>query len=805
MDRQHRTQAMSPAAAILSETRPPQTPSANRAWLRALEITGRIDRSPERLLSSVVEEIAWARPDAPALISDGETLSYGALAGRMRRYARWAMTEGLGKGDVVALMAPNRPDYMAAWLGLTSVGVVVALINTNLRGDALSHCVAVAEPVCLIASTEFAEVAEAAAARVAEPPPVWAEGRLDWAMARLSDEPLGADEAPAVTVRDPALLIYTSGTTGLPKAARVSHHRIMSWSGWFAGMMDAGPDDRLYDCLPMHHSVGGVVATGAMLVGGGAVVIAPKFSAGRFWDDIVRWDCTLFQYIGELCRYLVKAPPNPNERGHRLRMVCGNGLRPDVWTAFQARFEIPRILEFYAATEGNFSLYNVEGQPGAIGRVPAFMAHRFPAAIVAFDTATGLPARDADGRCVRCQPGEAGEAIGRIGGGDPAHRFEGYTSAADSEKKVLRDVFEPGDVWLRTGDLMRTDAKGFFYFVDRIGETFRWKGENVATGEVAEVIAACPGVASAAVYGVSVPGADGKAGMAAIVPGRDFDLAMLHRQLTEALPAYARPLFLRFTPIQTVTETFKQKKGDLAAEGFDPGGFNDPLFFDDAAKGAYVRLDAALFSKIDGGARLRRSPLRSAQRRSPELFAPIAASASPRRRGSRGAWRRNNGSSRHGGSGGQLTPGLGEARGIGFALVAEGVVLGGVDDRRRQVRKVFGAQGREAWIAQVMALRIVGEIGGDRVPGPRNSRRRTRGVRRFSTRRPGWDRSAFAGRPADDPRSGPPRPRGWRPRCRRRRRGGGRRSRASALAPAQRVAASASSSAAGKGCSGARR
>ena len=599
--------AMSPAAALLSEIRPPHAPSANRAWLRALEIIGRIERSPERLLSSVVEEIAWARPDAPALISDGETLSYGALAGRMRRYARWAITEGLAKGDVVALMAPNRPDYMACWLGLTSVGVVVALINTNLRGDALSHCVAVAEPVCLIAAAEFAEVAGEAAARLAEPPTVWTEGRLDWAMARLGDEPLGADEAPPMTVRDPALLIYTSGTTGLPKAARVSHHRIMSWSGWFAGMMDAGPDDRLYDCLPMYHSVGGVVATGALLTAGGSVVIAPKFSAGRFWDDVVRWDCTLFQYIGELCRYLVKAPPNPNERRHRLRMVCGNGLRPDVWTAFQARFEIPRILEFYAATEGNFSLYNVEGQPGAIGRVPAFMAHRFPAAIVAFDPATGLPARGADGRCIRCKPGEAGEAIGRISGagGDPAHRFEGYTSAAESERKVLLDVFEPGDAWLRTGDLMRADRKGFFYFVDRIGDTFRWKGENVSTGEVAEAIAACPGVASTAVYGVPVPGADGKAGMAAIVPGRDFDLATLHRHLAETLPSYARPLFLRFTPSLPVTETFKQKKGDLAAEGFDPSAASDPLFFDDAAKGAYVRLDAPLFGKIaTGGVRL---------------------------------------------------------------------------------------------------------------------------------------------------------------------------------------------------------
>ncbi|MDR3511644.1 MAG: long-chain-acyl-CoA synthetase [Caulobacteraceae bacterium] len=584
----------------------PRPESVNRAWLRALELTARIERAPDRILASVVEEMAAARPQAPALLSDEASLTYGELAARMRRYARWALAEGLAKGERVALMAPNRPDYMAAWLGLTSVGVVVALINTNLRGDALAHCLGVAAPRRVIAAAEFEADALAAAQRLADPPPVWVSGegaRLDWALAALPDAPLSPAERRAVTVRDPALLIYTSGATGLPKAARVSHHRVMSWSGWFAGMLDARPDDRLYDCLPMHHSVGGVVATGAMLIKGGAVVIAPRFSAGRFWDDVVRWDCTLFQYIGELCRYLLKAPASPNERRHRLRMVCGNGLRPDVWQAFQDRFAIPRILEFYAATEGNFSLYNVEGQPGAIGRVPAFMAHRFPAAIVRFDIAAGAPARDAAGRCVRCAPGEAGEAIGRISGagGDPAHRFEGYTDPAESEKKVLRDVFEPGDAWLRTGDLMRADEKGFFYFVDRIGDTFRWKGENVATGEVAEVVAACPGVAAVSVYGVQVPGCDGRAGMAAVVPGEGFDLAALRARLADALPAYARPLFIRLVRDLAVTETFKQKKSELVAEAFDPARVSDPLFFDDARAGAYVPLDEALFAAIAAG------------------------------------------------------------------------------------------------------------------------------------------------------------------------------------------------------------
>jgi fatty-acyl-CoA synthase len=583
--------------------------SANKAWLRALELTGRIARAPDRVLPLVVEEQALARPEAPALLSDEEQLTYQDLAVRLRRYARWALAQQLRKGETVALMAHNHPGYMAAWLGLSSVGVVVALINPNLRGEALAHCLAAASPSRLIVADEFAEAAREATAGMSELPEVWLLGsgegrRIEPALAALAEEPLTPEERRNVNVRDGALLIYTSGTTGLPKAARVSHHRIMSWSCWFAGMLDIRPEDRLYDCLPMHHSVGGVAAVGAVLVSGGSAVIARKFSVSRFWDEITRWDCTLFQYIGELCRYLVKAPPHANERRHHLRIACGNGLSRAVWTTFQARFAVPRIVEFYAATEGNFSLFNVEGAPGSIGRVPGFMAHRFPSALVVYDPETGAPARDPEGRCIRCVRGETGEAIGRIAGaeGDPAHGFEGYVSVAESEKKVLRDVFEPGDAWLRTGDLMRVDERGFFYFIDRVGETFRWKGENVSTTEVAAAIDSCPGVTASAVYGVKVPGAEGRAGMAAIVAEPGFDLADLRARLAAALPAYARPLFLRLSPTLAMTETFKTSSHRLAAEGFDPNQSLDPLFFEDSAAQAYVPLDAALFARLCGGA-----------------------------------------------------------------------------------------------------------------------------------------------------------------------------------------------------------
>jgi fatty-acyl-CoA synthase len=389
----------------------------------------------------------------------------------------------------------------------------------------------------------------------------------------------------------------------LPKAAKVNHYRLLIWSLWFAGMMDSRPGDRMYNCLPMYHSVGGVVATGAVLVNGGSVVIRDKFSASRFWDDVVRWDCTLFQYIGELCRYLLRAPPNPGEHAHRLRLACGNGLRGDIWAQFKERFRIPRILEFYAATEGNVTLFNYEGKPGAIGRIPSFLAHRSPTALVRYDGERGEIVRDERGRCIRCGAHEVGEAIGKIldGPGSLAGRFEGYSDARASEQKILRDVFGPGDAWFRTGDLMRKDEAGYFYFVDRIGDTFRWKGENVSTSEVAETISRFPGVVEASVYGVAIPGSDGRAGMAAIVSDGALDLAALRAHLVKELPPYARPLFLRLRREIELTATFKHKKTDLVRDSYDPAATTDPIYFHDAERGVFVALDVALCDDIRSG------------------------------------------------------------------------------------------------------------------------------------------------------------------------------------------------------------
>ena len=582
---------------------------ALRDWVRALEATAPIAGKPQHILPRVIEELAETRGDAPALLSASECLTYGALDDRANRYARWALAQNLGKGETVCLVMANRPEYLAIWLGITKVGGVVSLINTNLRGTSLAHCLDIVAPKHVIVAAALCDEVRAALALMAGRPKIWSHGsddfaRIDRAIEKLSGGRLTEAERRGVTIADRALHIYTSGTTGLPKAANVSHHRLMQWSFWFAGLMNTGPDDRMYDCLPLYHSVGGVVATGAVLARGGAVVIRDKFSVHEFWDDVVNWDCTLFQYIGELCRYLANAPEQPREKQHRLRLCCGNGLRADVWQKFQHRFAIPKILEFYAATEGNVSLYNVEGKVGAIGRVPSFLAHRFPLALVKSDPATHQPIRDEGGRCVRCPTGEAGEAIGRIhdGAAHAAAEFEGYTDTDASQKKILRDVFERGDAWYRTGDLMRSDASGYFYFVDRIGDTFRWKGENVASGEVAAAISAFPGIAEATVYGVRVPGTEGAAGMAALVVDGTLDLAELRKHLARVLPSYARPLFLRIQDRIAVTATFKHQKAELVREGFDPGASGDAIYFDDPSQQAYVRLDGALFERIKAGA-----------------------------------------------------------------------------------------------------------------------------------------------------------------------------------------------------------
>lgn len=590
-----------------SPARAPYAPfSVAKAWMRALEATSELGEHSLATLPAVIEERAGQDGDALALISQKSRLNYRQLSRLSNRYARWALEEGVRVGDVVGLLMRNSPEYLAIWLGVTRVGGVVALFNTNLTGTAFAHCISTAMPKHVIVESDLLPAFQSAESYLSEKMTLWIYGEgpsgnhINIEIKRFSGARLRKSERRPVTLAHKALLIYTSGTTGLPKAANVSHHRIMTWSRWFAGMLDVQAEDRMYDCLPLYHSVGGIVAAGALLVSGGSIVVREKFSAASFWSDIAETECTLFQYIGELCRYLLNTPYSAAEQQHKLRLCCGNGMRLDVWENFKNRFRIPHILEFYAATEGNFSLYNVEGMPGAIGRVPAFLTHRFAATLIKTDPTSGEPIRGPEGLCVKAGVNEIGEAIGRVGS-DGGGRFEGYTSAKETERKILRNVFASGDVWFRTGDLMRIDERGFYHFIDRVGDTFRWKGENVATSEVEVTLATCDGVRHAAVYGVKVPGCEGRAGMAALVVDASFDLASLYRHVMANLPEYARPLFLRLCPGLEITETFKQKNRRLIDEGYDPDVVADELYFADRREAMFVRMDAPLLARIEAG------------------------------------------------------------------------------------------------------------------------------------------------------------------------------------------------------------
>ncbi|MDE3114027.1 MAG: long-chain-acyl-CoA synthetase [Pseudomonadota bacterium] len=557
-------------------------------------------------IADIVEGFARDKPDNIAILYDDRTVSYRALNEGANRYANWARALGIGRGDVVALLMENRPEYIMAWLGLVKLGAVIALINTNLRGQPLAHSIGVAGARHLILGAELAPVYFEAHALIDSPPLVWitggsAEGgeNLDTVLATAAAT-LDPSLRAGLTCKDLAFYIYTSGTTGLPKAANISHMRMLFMMYGFAGGLDAGERDRMYNTLPLYHSAGGICALGPAFTTGGALIIKRKFSVHDFWQDCYRYRPTFFQYIGELCRYLLNAPPGPHEQDHAIRAITGNGLRPEIWPAFQKRFAIPKIVEFYGATEGNVSMLNYDGTVGAVGRIPFYMRLLMTTRIVRFDVENETPVRETDGFCRECAPNEAGEAIGKISN-EAGHDFEGYTKKEDTQKKILTDVFEKGDRWFRTGDLMKRDAHGYFYFVDRIGDTFRWKGENVSTNEVAEAFGVIDGIQEANIYGVKVPGMDGRAGMAALVTAPGFDVPGLAEKLAGNLAAYARPVFIRIRPAMEITGTFKLRKVDLVKDGFDPNAIDDPLYIFDSATERYVPLTAGLYGDVVSG------------------------------------------------------------------------------------------------------------------------------------------------------------------------------------------------------------
>lgn len=561
---------------------------------------------------TIVDEIEASvdcNGDKPAFIFEGRSLSYREFDARANRVAHWAVQQGLQPGATVALMLENCPDFPAVWFGLAKVGVVAALINTNLQGDGLNHCVSMVESQAMISGGRPAERVAALFSVSETSIPVWDfDGQygedFEAALARQPATRLGRERRAHLTGADGVLFIYTSGTTGLPKAAKITHTRLRGMARYARILGKVNSQDRIYNTLPLYHSTGGGMGTAGPLLYGATIILRRKFSVSAFWDDAVEHHATKFVYIGELCRYLLNAPAHPRERAHQMIAGFGNGMRGEVWRPFVGRFGVRHMHEFYGSTEGNVSLVNFDGKVGAIGRLPTWLEGRLGIAFVKYDVANERPVRGPDGFCVRAGIDEPGEALGKIGSSGSA-AFEGYHDKTATKAKILTDVFQKGDCWFRTGDLMRRDKAGYVYFVDRIGDTFRWKGENVATSEVSDAVSRYPGVSLANAFGVEVPGADGRTGMVAMTVDDTFRMEGLADHLRSSLPTYAVPLFLRIQPEATTTGTLKLQKGDLVREGFDLTRVQDPIWFLEPGEREYGAFGKVQMDRIGtGGYRL---------------------------------------------------------------------------------------------------------------------------------------------------------------------------------------------------------
>lgn len=573
--------------------------------LRVLRLFGDLKPDEARTIADDFEDVIEANSDKVAFVFEGAELTYRQFEERANRVAHWAVSQDLKAGDVVALDLENCPDFAAIWFGLSKVGVATALINTNLEGEGLSHCISIVDAKAVIAGGVQAERVKACLPDKIGKSNLWdldGEHGHDLARALKGQRSTRPDRAARQHLkgRDTALFIYTSGTTGLPKAAKITHLKIRGAGRTAKAVVRIDSADRLYITLPLYHITGGGLGLVGALSVGATIILRRKFSASGFWDDVTDNNASLFVYIGELCRYLLSAPDHPKQNAHTLRAGFGNGLRGEVWRPFVERFQVPTMRELYGSTEGNVSFLNLDGTIGAIGQMPAWMGSRIGMEIVKFDVVEEHPVRGEDGYCQRADVDEPGEVLGKIT--DVGRQsFSGYHDKKATEAKILTNVFEQGDKWFRTGDLIRRDADNHLYFVDRIGDTYRWKGENVATNEVSDALSKYPGIELANVYGVEVPGSEGRAGMAAITVAGGFVMEGLADHLRGSLPVYAVPLFIRIQPEAQTTGTFKFRKVELVKQGFDPSRINDPVWFLQPGGARYGRLDQAMTQQIVAG------------------------------------------------------------------------------------------------------------------------------------------------------------------------------------------------------------
>ena len=576
-----------------------------RFFVKLLGRSKKLDKNKSLTVPDMIEESIDKFPNNIAIEFEDKSYTYSDLDKESNQVANWAIKKGYKTGDVVALLMENKPEFIFIWLGLSKLGITIACLNNNIKSKSLAHCIQTSKSKSLILSSDLIDNYSSAEDLIDNQLSVYVSGDKVQGFENIDDDNEKNTNRPNSSIRktltnsESLFYIYTSGTTGLPKASNFSHQKFAVGSGLQMFSLNMKSTDKTYLVLPLYHATGGVVGLGSTLFTGGTVVLRKKFSVEKFWEDCAKYNVTVITYIGELFRYLISAPKNEFEKQHNIRGMYGNGLRPDVWKVVQDRFGINNIIEFYGASEGNVSLTNVDSRFGSIGRIPPYAKNALPTKIVKFDVVNEKVVRNEDGFCIECENDEAGEVIGLIPNEDKfSGKFEGYTDKEATEKKILKDVFEKGDQWFSSGDLLKRDKDGYYFFVDRIGDTFRWKSENVATSEVSEAISTFVGVKEANVYGVLVPGEDGRAGMASIVPGEEFSINGLYEHLSQHLPKYSIPVFIRISKEIEVTGTFKYKKTDLVKDGFDPSVVKDQMYYASTSENDYIGLDANVFKKI---------------------------------------------------------------------------------------------------------------------------------------------------------------------------------------------------------------
>ena len=561
-------------------------------------------------LGTLVENNAEKHGNRPAILFEDCRITWGDFNAWANRIAGYFLAQGLKKGDSIAVFLENRPEILAVVAGAAKIGVACAMLNASQKGNVLKHSVNLIKPKMMVIGEELIPAFDGIKAGLQPDHPTPFLFLADTnTLNAFGDAPSGyanmAQQISTFNSEDPvlsdpprtgdiAIYLFTSGTTGLPKAAPASHNKFLKAYGGF-GLISLAmkPEDVFYCTLPLYHGTGLVVCWGSVLAGGSAFALRRKFSASAFWDDVRRYDATVFGYIGELCRYLLNQPPSDQDRNHRLTRMLGNGLRPSIWKEFKDRFGIETIAELYASSEGNIGFSNFFNLNKTVGLSTA------PYKLVKFHDGTRDPIRNRNGILQEVTKGDPGLLIGEI---TKKWGFEGYTQKDATEKSILRDAFRRGDSWFNTGDVLRDIGCRHLQFVDRMGDTFRWKGENVSTNEVENIIDGSGMVEEAIVYGVEIPKTSGKAGMVTLVPNsRTFEINKLLAFMRANLPAYAVPVFVRITHAIEKTGTFKYRKVDIQKAGYALARPSEHVFAWLPKTEGYIQLTPELITDIDAG------------------------------------------------------------------------------------------------------------------------------------------------------------------------------------------------------------